>query len=91
METQTGISDKITELDLLSFCLELSFAHIELSLSHATLKTKFKIRVVLVSFSAIKFFQLFVFFFYFFLKKMVNSPECAQALESVSQKNGEGQ
>jgi len=42
METQTGISDKITELDLLSFCLELSFAHIELSLSHATLKTKFK-------------------------------------------------
>jgi hypothetical protein len=66
METQTGISDKITELDLLSFCLELSFAHIELSLSHATLKTKFKIRVVLVSFSAIKFFQLFVFFFLFF-------------------------
>jgi len=43
MRTQTGISDEITELYLLSFRLGLAFAHIEQSLSHGTFKSIFKI------------------------------------------------
>ena len=79
MQAQTGISDKITELDLLSFCLGLSFAHIELSLSHATFKF---INQSDVRFSLCKYFSIFLLIFYF-LKKKVKSPECAQALGSV--------
>ena len=45
--TQTGISDKITELDFLSFRLGLSFAHIEQSVSHGTLKFIFRIKELL--------------------------------------------